>query len=39
MITAELIARINELAQRQRTVGLSDAEKTEQAAPVSYTHL
>ena len=32
MITAELITRINELAKKQRTTGLSAAEQAEQAA-------
>ena len=32
MITKELIARINVLAQKQKQTGLSDAEKQEQAA-------
>lgn len=31
MITKELIARINELARKQRTCGLTDEEKAEQA--------
>ena len=30
MITPELLARINELAQKKRTIGLSDEEKIEQ---------
>lgn len=30
MITKELIARINELSRKQRTVGLTPAEKEEQ---------
>lgn len=30
MITPELLARINELARKKRTVGLSDEEITEQ---------
>ena len=30
MITPELIARINELSRKQRSVGLDDAEKKEQ---------
>ena len=30
MITPELLARINELARKKRTVGLSDAEAAEQ---------
>ena len=30
MITKELIARINELARKQRTTGLTAAEKEEQ---------
>ncbi len=30
MITPELIARINELSRKQRSVGLSDEEKKEQ---------
>jgi uncharacterized protein YnzC (UPF0291/DUF896 family) len=32
MITPELIARINELARKQRTAGLTDTEQAEQAA-------
>ena len=32
MITPELIARINELARKKRSEGLSDAETAEQAA-------
>ncbi|WP_083795417.1 DUF896 domain-containing protein [Thermosinus carboxydivorans] len=31
MITPEMIARINELARKQRSCGLSEQEKTEQA--------
>lgn len=31
MITREMIGRINELAKRQRTTGLTEAEKDEQA--------
>ena len=31
MITAELVTRINELARKKRTVGLSAAETEEQA--------
>ena len=31
MITKELIDRINELSRKQRSVGLDDAEKEEQA--------
>lgn len=30
MVTKELIARINELSQKQKQTGLSDAEKQEQ---------
>ena len=30
MITPELIARINELSRKQRSTGLTDAEKIEQ---------
>lgn len=30
LITKEMIDRINELARKQRTVGLTEAEKTEQ---------
>ena len=31
MITPEMLARISELSQKQRSIGLSDAEKAEQA--------
>lgn len=31
MITAELIARINELAKKSRETGLTDSERSEQA--------
>ena len=32
VITPEMIARINELSQKQRSIGLTEAEKVEQAA-------
>ena len=32
MINPEMIARINELSQKQRSIGLTEAEKVEQAA-------
>lgn len=32
MISPEMIARINELSQKQRSIGLTEAEKVEQAA-------
>ncbi len=31
MINPEMIARINELSQKQRSIGLTEAEKVEQA--------